>query len=206
MQGPLQDHKFNKLHQGTCRLHIGYLPVSYDESDSPSEESINALITNYTIPSFQLDYATHSHYKANVHIPISEDNSYSGKILALTAICDDRQTNYWSLWRYMETIRSGRTGGYPIKDNTHRIYGKDGHYRNRLTYIPRVEIIMADDSMQRHQKMVFHRCYPLVLSDLSVSFNEPSPITFNISFLFSMQTIERFDPPMEDTKPMSVID
>lgn len=202
----LQDHKLNRLHQGTARLVIGELPVSNNEWDAPPPESINALITAFTIPSFELEYDIHSHYKGNVHIPVSEDNSYKGKILTVNVICDDRQENYWTMWRYMETIRSGQTGGYPVTDMTHRVYGKDGFYRNRLMYIPRVEIVMADDSMQRHQRLVFHRCYPVTMSDLQIQFNDNSPVTFAISFVFSMQTIERYEPPKEETTPKSVLD
>lgn len=205
-QGPFQDHKLNRLHQGTARLTIGGVPVSFDEPDSPPEESINALITGFTIPGFDIDYATQAHYKGIVHIPISEDNAYKGKILAVNAIADDRQENYWTLYRYMETIRSGQTGGFPAHDIKHRVYGKDGFYRNRLTYIPRIDIVMADDSMQRHQRMIFHRCYPVTISELTINFNDNSPVTFTASFVFSMHTIERYDPPTEDTTPMSVLD
>ncbi len=205
-QGPLQDHKLNRLHQGTARLVIGSLPVSYTETNSPPEESINALITGFTIPGFDLEYEMQFHYKGIVHIPVSEDNSYKGKILAVNVISDDRQENYWALYRYMETIRSGQTGGYPIHDIKGRTYGKDGFYRNRLTYIPRVDIVIPHKNIKMHQRMVFHRCYPAAISEMSVNFNENTPVTFNISFVFGMHTIERYPAPQENTTPMSVLD
>ena len=207
MKGPIQDHKLNRLHQGTSRLVIGSIPTSFSEEDAPPAESINALITGFTIPGFDLDYEIQSHYKGFVHIPTSEDNSYKGKILAVNVICDDRQENYWTMYRYMETIRSGMTGGFPERSVKDRVYGHDGHYRNRLMYIPRIEIVMADDSMQRHQRMVFHRCFPSALGELQFNFNDNMPVTFAISFVFSMHTIERDKPPEETINPpFSVLD
>lgn len=208
MPTPFLDHKLNRMPQGTARLVIGQMPVSYDvdEKDAPPEESVNGLITNFTIPGAELEYATHSHYNGIVHIPISEQNAYKGKVLVVNMIADDRQENYWTIWRYMETIRSGRMGGFPIEEIKHRIFGNDKEYRNRLMYIPRIDIVAADGSMQRHQRFIFHRCFPMVLSEIQMNFNDPSPVTFTVSFLFSNHTIERYDKPIEDTDPMDVLD
>lgn len=211
MSSPFQDHKLNRLPQGTARINIGQIPVSYDVDEldgnsAPPEESINALITGFTIPGSELDMATQCHYNGIVHIPTSEQNAYKGKVVVINMICDDRQENYWTLWRYMETIRSGSMGGYPIEDIKNRVFGNDKKYRNRLMYIPRIEIIMADGSMQRHQRIIFHRCFPIILSEIQMTFNEPTPVTFSVSFLFSNHTIKRYDAPKEDTDPMDVLD
>lgn len=208
MASPFLDHKLNRMPQGTARLVIGQIPVSYDvdAKDAPPEESINALITGYTIPGSELEYATHAHYNGVVHIPVSEQNAYRGKVLVVNMISDDRQENYWTLWRYMETIRSGRMGGVPIEEVKHRIFGNDKEYRNRLMYIPRIDIVFADGSMQRHQRIIFHRCFPMVLSEIQMNFNDPSPVTFTASFVFSNHTIERYDAPNETSDPMDVLD
>lgn len=197
MQGPFQDHKLNRLHQGTARLVIGNIPISFEEHDAPPSESVNALITSFTIPGLELEYETQAHYKSIVHIPVSEDNSYKGKILIVNMILDDRQENYWTIWRYMETIRSGRTGGYPVTELTNRIFGNDKQYRNRLTWIPRIDIVMGDDSNQRHQRLVFHRCYPLTLGELQMNFIDDAPVSVAVGFLFGMSTVERDEPPHE---------
>jgi hypothetical protein len=207
MQGPLPDHNYNRLHQGAARIVIGELPVSYAESDAPPSESINSSITQFSIPGLDLNYQTDFNYKGHVHIPMTEDNEYKNKLLVVTMIADDRQENYWTLHRYMETIQSGETDGYPIEDTDHRIYGHDKQYRNRLTYIPTINIVMADDSMQKHQTLSFQRCYPLVISDLQMNFIEPAPVTFTISFVYSIKTILREEPPHEGPeKPLSVLD
>ena len=205
--GPVLDHVPNRLHQGTSRIIIGLMPVSYDQDNAPPPETVNANITGFTIPSFDLKYATQSHYKANVHIPVSEDNSYDGKLVVVQMIADDRYENYWTLWRYMQTIRTGSTDGFPVTDKTDRVFGNDGHYRNRLTWIPRIDIVQADDSQQRHQRMVFMRCYPLVLSELSMNNDAADPVKFTMSFIFSNIDIVRDPPPSSETgAPPSVLD
>ena len=89
----------------------------------------------------------------------------------------------------------------------HRIYGNDGFYRNRLTYIPTIDIVMSDDVMQKYQTIRFARCYPLVLSDLNMNFLAPDPIKFTMSFVYSLKTILREEPPKAGPhKPLSVLD
>ena len=207
------DHKQNRLYQGTSKITIGNIPVAYktdtDENDinSPPEETINGLITSFTVPGVELEYDTHSHYNAIVHIPVSEQNAYKGKVLAVNMILDSRQENYWTLWRYMETIRSGSMDGYPIEDINNRVFGHDKKYRNRLMYIPRIDIITGTNYLQTQQRMIFHRCFPLILSELPTTFTEQAPATFTISFLFSNLTIERQKPHEEENvEPKDVID
>lgn len=207
MQGPLPNHNFNRLHQGAARLVIGELPVSYRESDAPPSESINANIKEFSIPGIDLNYQTDYNFSAHVHIPMTGDNEYRDKLLVVTMIADDRQENYWTLHRYMETIQSGVRDGFPDLNIHNRIHGNDGYYRNRLTYIPIIDIIMADDSMQKHQTIRFARCYPLVLGDLAINFTEPAPVTFTMSFVYSLKKIIRAEPPHSGPdKPLSVID
>ena len=202
---PFLDHNPGRLHQGTARCEIAYLPVSYAEQDAPPFETINASITAFIATGLQLKYHTDGSYKGMVHIPITEDNQYNDKVLTINMIVDDRQENYWTLHRYMETIMSGETDGFPIRDPRSRIYANDGHYRNRLTWIPYIEISMADDSYQRHQRVRFERCYPLELSDLSLNFLEPEAVTFTMSFIYSLKRIVRSLPPRVNTTPECVV-
>jgi hypothetical protein len=113
-----------------------------------------------------LKYKTDGNYRALVHIPIQEDNEYNEKVLTITMICDDRMENYWAINRYMETIQSGPRDAYPIEDKKHRVYGNDGYYRNRRTWIPYIDIHMADDSYQKYQIIRFHRCYPIEFQNI----------------------------------------
>ena len=201
-----QDHNLNRLHQGTARCVIANLPVSYEEEDAPPGEAINAVITSFTSTGMSLRYVTDGNYKANVHIPITEDNLYYDKVLTITMISDDRQENYWNFFRYMQTIQSGSTKpAFPILNTRDRVYGLDSHYRNRVTWIPYIDIVMADDSMQKHQTIRFERCYPTELSDLNLNFLGPEPVTFTISFIYSLQSIYREKPPHPDSIPACVV-
>jgi hypothetical protein len=121
-------------------------------------------------------------------------------------ICDERQENYWTLYRYMSTIQRGSTlpNVYPIQNALHRVFGNDGHYRNRRTWIPYIDIHMADDSYQKHQIIRFQRCYPIELEQLSLNFLGTDPVKFTVSFLYSLRTIERLPPPSENTTPSCI--
>ena len=204
---PIQDHNFNRLHQGTFRCVIGELPVSYEEADAPPEESINALITGYVASGLDLSYATDGSYKGIVHVPITEDNQYNSKLLTINMIADDRMENYWTLRRYMRTIQSGQTNGFPVTDPNHRVKLFDGVYRNRLTWIPMIDIMSADDSHQKHQTLRFKRCYPTAISDIDANFRSPDPVTFNMSFIYSFEEIIREEPPSDEIiPPIGVLD
>lgn len=201
VEGPFLDHNPGRLHQGTARCSIGLMPVSYEQEDAPPSESINASITAFVAPGLELKYVRDGSYKALVHIPVTEDNAYYDKVLTVNMICDDRQENYWALHRYMETIQSGQTNGYPIEDVNHRVNGRDGHYRNRVTYIPRVDIVMADDSYQKHQTIRFQRCYPAKIDDLQLNFGNPDPVTFVVHFIYTFKKIIREEPPSKSIVP-----
>ena len=199
--GPILDHVLNRLHQGSYRIIIGDMPISYSETDAPARETINGNITSFICPGLHMKYATDPYYKGIVHIPIQEDNEYENKVLTVNMICDDRSENWWSLYRYMETLQSGQTGGFPVQDKSHRIYGNDGIYRNRLAYIPNIDIIAADGSYQRHATIRFKRCFPVDLSDVIHSFIEGEPVTFNVSFVYSNREVIREMPPSDKIIP-----
>jgi len=205
--GPFLDHNPNRLHQGTARCVIGLMPVSYEQENAPPSETINANIKAFIAPELELKYAIDGSYKGLVHIPITEDNAYYDKVLSIDMICDGRQENYWALHRYMETIQSGMTNGFPIMDTNHRVYGNDRRYRNRVMYIPRIDIIMADDSFQKHQTVRFGRCKPIRLDSLKLNFGNPDPVTFSVSFVYTTREIIRELPPSEDiVPPIGVVD
>lgn len=206
MDGPLIDRWVGRLHQGTARCVISDLPVSYKESDAPSSETINANITSFVGPGLQLRYQIDGSYKGMVHIPVTEDNQYYDKLITMSMIADDRSENYWTLHRYMSTIQSGMTGpnAYPIRDANHRVYGFDEHYRNRRTWIPFIEIHMADDSFQEWQIIRYERCWPTDISDLSLNFLSPEPVSFTMSWTYEVKKIIRIPESVPNTPPKCV--
>lgn len=204
MDGPYLDHNQNRLHQGTARCVIGALPVSYEQEDAPPYETINGLIKSFIAPGLELHYEMDASYKAITNVPVTEDNAFYNKLLSIEMICDDRQENYWALDRYIQTIQSGKMNGFPILDKSHRIYGNDGQYRNRLMYIPRIDIIMGDDSYQKHQTIRFSRCFPADIGDLNMNFLDPDPVTFNVHFYYTGREIIREEPPRENTIPTGI--
>lgn len=203
-EGPFLDHNLNRLHQGTARCVMGMLPVSYDQDDAPPWAAINGMITDFVCPGLELKYERDGSYKGIVYIPVTEDNEYYEKVLSINMICDDRQENYWNLHRYMETIQSGETNGYPITDTDHSVYGNDKKYRNRKMYIHRIDIVMADDSHQKHQTVRFERCFPIKLEDMKLNFQTPDPVTFSFHTMYTSKRIIREDPPQRDTVPKGV--
>jgi hypothetical protein len=202
----MQTFVANRLHQGTTRLRIGGLPVRYSDSDAVAEEVINANIRQFITSGLTLKYAPVTAYKAISHISITEDNEYSEKVVTVNMIADDRMANWWTLNRYMMTIQSGQTEGFPILDTRHRVYGPGGnHYRNRATWIPTIDIIFADDSMQKWQTVRHMRCFPLVLGDITSTFDSPEPVTFDFSFLYDIRTVIREKEPMDESPPPCVL-
>ena len=159
------------------------------------------MITGFVSSGLDLKYAIDGSYKALVHIPITEDNQYYDKILTINMIADDRMENYWALRRYMKTIQSGQSNGFPVTDPNHRVRLFDNTYRNRLTWIPRIDIIFGDDSHQKHQTVRFQRCYPAAIGDINMDFKGPEPVTFNISFLYSLEETLREKPPSDEIIP-----
>ena len=206
MDGPILSRNIGRLHQGTARCTIGSIPVAYTQDDAPAEETINANITAFIAPGLSMKYKTDGNYKAMVHIPIQEDNQYDNKVLTITMICDDYMENYWTLHRYMETLQSGKTNGYPVMDTNHRVYGFDKFYRNRRTWIPQIDIHMADDSYQKHQIIRFERCYPTELEQFNLNFLTPEPVKFTVSFVYSLKSIIRLPPPTENTSVACIAD
>jgi hypothetical protein len=209
LRGPIQDHNLNKLVQGTSRISIGDIPISFTEDDAPPFESINANIKGFKAPGLTLKYASEYSYKAKTHISITEDNEYQDAILSVEMFMDDRMENYWALHRYMETIQSGKTGGWITEDPNDQPYGIDGRYRNRLMYIPIIDITMADPSFQHHQTLRFSRCFPTRLEDISMAFpDDVAPVTFVASFIFGKREIIRttpYAPSSDQVPPNSVL-
>ena len=72
-------------------------------------------------------------------------------------------------------------------------------------WIPFIDIVMADDSYQRHQTIRFERCFPVDLSDLNMNFLAPDAVTFTITFIYSLQSIVRDLPPHPDSIPVCVV-
>lgn len=204
------------VHQGFLRMRIGELPVSYDPDydyqhhvdnvakahTAPPPETVNANIQNFTVPGMGLNYAPEAHYKFTVQIPTTEDNEYTDNTISCTMLCDDYYENYWAIHRYMETIQSGQTDAFPILDKNHRVYGYNHRYRNRLTWIPHIDVHFGDDRAQHHMIIRYYRCYPTSLANLSITPGSISPITFNVSFNYQFKKIIRLPDP---NKLMSAI-
>lgn len=197
---PILDHTLNRLHQGSSRITISDIPISYQQGDAPARETINAMITSFVCPGLELRYAVEASYKAMVHIPMTEHNEYNQKILSVNMICDDRQENYWSIRRYMDTLQKG-FAAYPDLNLNSAVYDHNGNYKQRTTFIPIIDITMADGSMQTHQIIRFKRCFPLNLSDLQLDFKEPVPVNFMVSFIYSDVETIRFPAPSSEIIP-----
>lgn len=192
------------VHQGFWRINIGPMPVSYDEKrtvdtqpyTTPAPETVNANIKDWTCPGLDLTYAKEAHYKFVTNIPTTEDNQYD-KSFTVNMIADNRYENYWAIDRYMKTIMSGETDGFPIQNREHRVYGIDHRYRNRLTYIPYIDIHAGDDVAQEYMIFRFERCRPVSLSDLSIRPGSIEPVTFNVSFKYELRRLIRLPDPNE---------
>lgn len=190
------------VHQGFWRIFIGPLPVSYKETrrtptdpyTSPAAESINANIKKFNAPGLALAYQKEHHYLFSTRIPVTEVNHFD-KVLTVSMFCDNRYENYWAIDRYMRTVQGGQIGGNPIQDTHHRIYSFDGRYRNRLTWIPFVEIHAADDVAQEYMIWRFERCRITELSDIDINPGSIEAATFNVSMQYENRRLIRLPEP-----------
>ena len=193
------------VHQGFWRCTIGPLPVSwhdeaFDATDTvtphtaPVPEMVNALIKTYICNGLQESFEFENHYKFRTRIPTQEDNQYDGS-LTITMLADQGYENWWGLHRYMETVMSGLTDAFPIMNPNHRVYGLDGRYRNRLTFIPYIDIHCADDNSQERMIVRFKRCRISQLSDLQPNPGPADPVPFNMSVLYELKDIIRLPDP-----------
>ena len=198
------DRNPGRLHQGTTRCVIGSMPISFEEEDSPTFEMINANITQVVDPGLSISYVDQFAYCARVQIPVSEEQTYGDGTFTITMIADDRMENYWAIHRYMDTIRSGFHDGFPDRNINSFVYGNDGFYRNRRTYIPFIEIHIADDSMQKHQITKFYHCFPTALSSITHTFDQPSAVKFTVTFSYIFKKIIRLNKP-EFGRPINCI-
>ncbi len=194
------------VHQGYLRCRIGSLPVSYDQTNdsndptqaqsAPASEVINANISDYVFTGMKIRYVKEHHYKFVTYIPVQEDNEYDD-ILTINMLCDNFYENYWALHRYLETIQSGQTDAFPILDMNNRIYGYDHRYRNRLSYIPFIDIHCGDDTGREHQILRFERCRGEGLSSPQITPGHIDTIKFTASFKFENIRIIRLPDPNE---------
>ena len=193
------------VHGGFWRLRIGPIPVSWEDDahdaefttvphTAPPPEITNALIQKYNCPGLSIKYAPEGHYKFVTNIPIQEDNEYE-KTFQVTMLCDNWYENWWAFHRYMDTVMSGRTGGFPEQDPEHRIYGLDRTYRNRLTFIPYIEMHAADDCAQEHMIVRFERCRLTDLGDLQPQLRGVDPLPFSITVKYEIKRIIRLPDP-----------
>lgn len=193
------------VHQGFWRCTIGPLPVSWhdeagDAVDTPKPhtapvpEMINSLIKTYICNGLSQSFEFEYHYKFRTRIPTQEDNQYDGA-LTITMLADQGYENWWGLHRYMDTVMSGITGGFPVTDMNHRVFGLDGRYRNRLTFIPYIDIHCADDNSQERMIVRFKRCRITTLADLQPNPGSVDPVPFNISVLYELKDIIRLPDP-----------
>lgn len=190
------------VHQGFWRLRIGPLPANYKEerksvtdpytTDAP--ETINAHIKDFVCPGLTCSFAKEGHYKFVTNIPTQEDNQYD-ETFTVSMLADNHYENWWAINRYMEVVQSGRTDANPIKNRAHRVYGRDGIYRNRLTYIPWIDFHAADDVAQEYMIVRFERCRFQTLSPLQLKPGAIDPITFNLTIKYEIRRVIRMPDP-----------
>lgn len=193
------------VHQGFWRLRIGPLPVSYEDDildaqfstrphTAPPPEIVNALIKDYVCPGLTERFEMENHYMFRTRIPVTEDNEYDNAI-TITLLADDYYENWWAIHRYMDTVMNFNRNGHPIMDTTNRVYGIDGRYRNRLTFIPFIDMHAADDCAQEHMIVRFERCRIESLGDLQIKPGSSDPIAFNLSIKYELRRIIRLPDP-----------
>ena len=193
------------VHQGFWRCTIGPLPVSWHDDahdavdtvkphTAPVPEMVNALIKTYICNGLTESFEMESHYKFRTRIPTQEDNQYDGS-LTITMLADQGYENWWGLHRYMDTVMSGITGGFPVPDMQHRVFGLDGRYRNRLTWIPYIDIHCADDNSQERMIVRFRRCRITTLGDLQPNPGSVEPVPFNMTVVYELKDIIRLPDP-----------
>ena len=194
------------VHMGFWRCRIGPLPVSYEDEagdaqfttvphTAPPPEITNALIKSFNCTGLSESFEKEAHYKFVTRIPTQEDNQYDDSF-TITLLCDNWYENWWAFHRYMETVMSGQTGGFPIENRDHRVYGIDKSYRNRLTFIPYIELHAADDAAQEHMIVRFERCRITKLSDMDVSRpGSADPLPFSLTIQYEIKRIIRLPDP-----------
>lgn len=190
------------VHQGFWRIFIGPLPVSYKETrksptdpyTAPAAESVNANIRKFVCPGLSLQYVKEHHYLFSTRIPVSENNQFN-KILTVNMFCDNRYENYYAIDRYCRTVQGGQIGGSPIQDVNHRVYSFDKRYRNRLTWIPFVEIHAGDDVAQEYMIWRFERCRITELSDIDITPGNLDVAAFTISMQYENRRLIRLPDP-----------
>lgn len=192
------------VHQGFWRLRIGALPVSYKEErtsvtqpfTTPAPETINANIKDFVCPGLSCSFEKEGHYKFVTRIPTQEDNQFDDAF-TVSMLADNRYENYWAIRRYMDTVQRGETDAYPERNPFHRIYGIDHRYRNRLTYIPWIDIHAADDVAQEYMIFRFFRCRLAKLSDLNIKPGSIELVSFNLSVQYEFVKLYRLPDPNE---------
>lgn len=193
------------VHQGFWRLRIGPLPVSYEDDiydrqfstkphTAPAPEIVNALIKDYVCPGMQESFEIEHHYMFKTRIPTTEDNQYDNTI-TITLLADNYYENWWALHRYMDTVMNFTRNGHPVENINHRVYGIDGWYRNRLTFIPYIDMHAADDCAQEHMIVRFERCRIESLGDLQIKPGSIDPISFNLTIKYELRRIIRLPDP-----------
>lgn len=192
------------VHQGFWRLRIGELAVNHkEERDSVTKpyttdapEVINANIKDFVCTGLSCSLAKEGHYKFVTNIPTQEDNQYDDTF-TVSMLADNHYENWWAINRYMETVQSGQTDADPIRDRNHRIYGYDHRYRNRLTFIPWIDLHAADDVAQEYMVVRFERCRFTALSPLNIKPGSIDPISFNVTVKYEIRRVIRMPDPNE---------
>lgn len=192
------------VHQGFWRLRMADFPINYVEqrkhivdpytTDAP--EVKNAVIKDFVCDGLSCSLEKEGHYKFVTYIPTQEDNQYDSTF-TINMLADNHYENYWAINRYMETVQSGQTGGDPVRDPMHRVFGLDQRYRNRLTYIPWIDMHAGDDVAQEFMIVRFERCRFIALSPLHITPGALNPISFNVTVKYEIRRIIRLPDPNE---------
>lgn len=200
MQGPMPDHVYNYMPDGTGLCSIADIPINFEESDGAvSSVSLNALISTFTVEGFNLNFTKEHHFASVIHLPVQVENDFDGTF-KIKMILDDRMDNWWTLYRYGRTLMAP-ADGHPQPDNRARPF-RQGAYAQRRATIPYIEVRMGDGSLEMLNVFKFKRCYLKSLGSLPQNFGSQSMVTFDA--IFTYDNIDMIRVEQDPSLPVSV--
>lgn len=202
MQGPLPNHVYNYMPQGTALAIINKIPVDFDNDNPASSVSINALISTFDFPGLNIDLKKEYHFTTATRIPMQVENEFNNQI-SLSMILDDRMDNYWTLYRYGRTMLRPQDG-YPERDRKLSPYNRQEIYAQRRMTVPFIDIRISDGSLELWNVIRLKKCYLEKLGSLSFSFGSEGEMTFNTTW--SYDNLEWIRVEQHETLPQPVAD
>jgi hypothetical protein len=168
MQGPNPTRVGNILPEGTGTCYISNIPIDFSaESGAVSSESLNLMISSFSIHGFSVNTVKEGHFAVRVTMPVNIENAFKGSFTT-NIVIDDELDNYWTLYRYARTLISPMDA-FPITDKTMKPH-LAGAYANRRMYINHIGVEVGDSNLELRNVYLFKRCYITNFGDIDFSF------------------------------------